>query len=377
MGTTVATTLHLGTRKGLFTFKKSGSNWRIDRVDFLGEPVTMLLEDPRDGALYACLTLGHFGTKLRRSDDGGQTWTELGVPVYDKDAVIAVPSMDPEQPPSTKPASLSEIWALESAGEDQPGCLWAGTIPGGLFRSSDRGATWTLDNALWNASERMEWFGGGKDDPGIHSVCVDPRDSQHVTLGVSCGGVWETRDGGTNWSIIGNGLRAEFMPPDMRDKLSIQDAHRVAYCESNPDVMWVQHHNGIFHSTDAANTFTEIDQAGPSTFGFAACAHPNDDQTAWFVPGVKDECRVPVDAKLVVTRTRDGGKTFETLRNGLPQQDCYDIVFRHALDVDSDGNQLAMGSSTGGLWISENGGDDWQGISNTLPQIYVARFSRR
>lgn len=373
----MSTTLHLGTRKGLFTIKRTPGGWAVDRVDLLGQPVTMLLEDHRDGSLYAGLTLGHFGAKLRRSDDGGSTWTELAVPVYREGDAIPVPSMDENAPPSTKPASLSEIWALEPGGDDSPNSLWAGTIPGGLFRSEDRGESWQLNEPLWNREERMDWFGGGKDDAGIHSVCIDPRDSRHVTIGVSCGGVWETVDRGDSWSLVGGGLRAEFMPPDQALKKSIQDAHRLAQCEANPSVMWVQHHNGIFHSVDGSKTYREIEQAGPSTFGFAVCAHPLDDQTAWFVPGVKDECRVPVDGKLVVTRTRDGGESFETLRNGLPQSHCYDIVFRHGLDVDATGDLLAMGSSTGGLWISENGGDDWQCVSNHLPQIYVARFSRR
>ena len=367
-------TLHLGTRKGLFTLKRSGNRWEIEQVDFLGHPVSMLFSDHRDGSLYACLNLGHFGAKLHRSDDG-KNWTELAVPIYPENAVTAVPSMDPSVAPTTKPASLSEIWAFESAGDDQPGSLWAGTIPGGLFRSDDRGESWHLNEPLWNRKERMDWFGGGKDDPGIHSVCVDPADSNHVTLGVSCGGVWSTTDSGQSWNLIGKGLRAEFMPPEMEFKQGIQDAHRLAQCTANPKVMWVQHHNGVFHSTDGAENFREIESAGPSVFGFAVCAHPTDDQTAWLVPAVKDECRVPVDGQLCVTRTRDGGKTWESLRSGLPQTHCYDIVFRHALDVDATGEILVLGSSTGGLWISEDAGDTWKTISNTLPQIYVARFS--
>lgn len=337
----------------------------------------MLLEDHRDQTLYACLTLGHFGSKLQRSEDGGKSWEEVAVPVYPEGAELAGPPTEEDGSPTRKPASLSEIWALEPAGDDQADSLWAGTIPGGLFRSDDRGKSWQLNESLWNRDERTDWFGGGKDEPGIHSVCVDPRDSQHVTVAVSCGGVWDSFDGGGSWNLIGKGLRAEFMPPDMQDKLSIQDAHRLAQCTANPDVMWVQHHNGVFHSTDGSKTYREIAEAGPSTFGFAVCAHPHDEKTAWFVPGVKDECRVPVDGKLVVTRTTDGGESFESLRNGLPQEQCYDIVFRHGLDVSEDGTQLVMGSSTGGLWVSENGGDLWQCVSNVLPQIYTARFSRR
>lgn len=373
----MASTLHLGTRKGLFTLKRNRAGWNIERIDFLGEPVTMLLEDHRDGALYACLTLGHFGVKLRRSDDRGTSWEELAVPVYPPGAMFAAFPEEGSSERATRPASLSEIWALETAGDDNDGSLWAGTLPGGLFRSDDRGESWQLNDALWQREERMDWFGGGKDEPGIHSICVDPRDCRHVTLGVSCGGIWQTRDAGQSWDLIGEGLRAEFMPPEMQGKRSIQDAHRLAQCEQAPEVMWVQHHNGIFHSTDGSQTYREIVQAGPSTFGFAVCADPCDPGTAWFVPGVRDECRVPVDGKLVVTRTRDGGQTFETLAGGLPQKDCYDIVFRHGLDVDRTGKQLAMGSSTGGLWVSEDAGDQWQTVSNTLPPIYTVRLSRR
>jgi hypothetical protein len=368
--------LYVGTRKGLFTFERTSERWEIARVDFLGEPATMFLQDPRDGKLYVALTLGHFGVKLHRSSDLGASWTECGVPVFPQGAEFGTGPFVPEGASKTKPASLSEIWSLETGGPEEPDLLWAGTIPGGLFRSHDFGASWQLVDSLWDREERMEWFGGGKDDPGIHSICVDPRDSRHVAVGISCGGVWVTRDGGTSWNCQGDGLRAEFMPPNLADNPNIQDAHRLAQSAADPDVMWIQHHNGIFHSVDGAESWTEIKTAEPSSFGFATCAHPHDAQTAWFVPGVKDECRVPVDAELVVTRTTDGGKSFEILREGLPQRHCYDIVFRHGLDVDATGARLVMGSSTGGLWISEDSGDSWATVSNLLPQIYCVRFER-
>jgi hypothetical protein len=45
------------------------------------------------------------------------------------------------------------------------------------------------------------------------------------------------------------------------------------------------------------------------------------------------------------------------LREGLPQEHVYDLTLRHALDVDGSGERLAFGSTTGSLWVSENGGD--------------------
>jgi hypothetical protein len=102
---------------------------------------------------------------------------------------------------------------------------------------------------------------------------------------------------------------------------------------------------------------------------------PHDPDTAWFVPAVKDERRIPVDGEVVVARTRDGGRSFEVLRQGLPQRHAYDLVWRHALAVDESGERLAFGSTTGGLWISENGGDSWTMAEARLPPVAVVRFA--
>jgi photosystem II stability/assembly factor-like uncharacterized protein len=80
---------------------------------------------------------------------------------------------------------------------------------------------------------------------------------------------------------------------------------------------------------------------------------------------------MPVDGKVVVTRTRDGGETFDVLRDGLRQEHAYDLVFRHALD---SGDRLAFGSTTGGLWLTEDQGDRWTCLSTHLPPIYCVRF---
>ena len=85
--------------------------------------------------------------------------------------------------------------------------------------------------------------------------------------------------------------------------------------------------------------------------------------------------RVPVDGALCVTRTRDGGHSFEVLREGLPQQHCYDLVYRHGLEVAADGQTLLMGSTTGNLWTSFDAGNHWQHVFGHLPPIAALRFA--
>jgi hypothetical protein len=369
--------LLVGTRKGLFVFETDHAGpggWRQTALHFIGEPVTSALGDGRDGTLYAALNLGHFGVKLHRLHAGESEWTACASPLYPEQPEATAASNGGNPPASEEPLwSLEQIWTLEPGGHDEPGALWAGTIPGGLFRSDDRGETWILNRPLWDSPDRREWNGGGYDHAGIHSVLVDPRDSRHVTIGISSGGVWQTTDGGATWRATTRGMDADYMPPERRDEPNAQDPHRVVQCAAAPDMLWTQHHCAIFRSTNGGEQWTRV-EAQPSNFGFAAAVHPADPDTAWFVPAVKDACRIPVDGRFVVTRTRDGGRSFESFSAGLPAAPAYDLVYRHGLVVDKTGQRLAMGSTTGGLWASADAGESWNLVNAHLPPIYHVSF---
>jgi photosystem II stability/assembly factor-like uncharacterized protein len=364
--------IYVGTRKGLFAVRRKAGAWQLDRASFLGVPVTAVLPDARDGSVWAAVGHGHFGSKLHRSRDGGASWQEVSPPKYPPKPEGLVDINPARNIPV--PWNVEYLWVLEAADPARPGSLLAGTIPGGLFRTDDGAASWSIVRPLWDMPERQQMFGGGYDFPGIHSICVDPRDARRMLVAFSCGGVWGTEDAGQRWQVRSQGMRAEYMPPEKAFDPIIQDPHRVVLCPAAPGVLWSQHHNGVFRSTDGAQSWTEITSAAPSKFGFAVAVHPRDPETAWFVPAVKDEMRVPVDGAFVVSRTRDGGKSFEVLRAGLPQRHAYDLVYRHGLDVDATGEQLVMGSTTGSLWTTANQGDEWSAVSNHLPPIYCVRF---
>jgi len=365
--------LLIGTRKGLFLYERNQGKWAVSQPAFLGAQVPMVLCDSRDQSLYAALYHGHFGSKLHRSRDGGKTWTEITVPAFPP---------KPDDAPEVKcpmrgiviPWNVELIWSLETGGADQPGLLWCGTIPGGLFHSMDHGESWELVRSLWNRPERAKWMGGGYDYPGIHSISIDPRESRRIILGVSCGGVWVSEDNGGTWQNRAQGMRAAYLPPDQGGDPDVQDPHRMVQCPGAPDHFWAQHHNGIFRSTDNLKSWHEIRPVEPSGFGFAVAVHPRDPSTAWFVPAVKDELRIPVDGRLVVNRTRDGGQTFTACSTGLPREQAYDLVYRHGLEVAPDGVQLAFGSTTGSLWFSPDQGDSWETLSSHLPPIFCVRW---
>jgi len=366
----------VGTRKGLFVVTRRSAadptSWKIECRGFLGDPVSAVLHDPRDGALYAALELGHFGVKLHRSEDEGRSWREIAHPRFEGEKRVTPETWG--EPLGYDGPTVDAIWAIEPASNDRPGSLWAGTVSGGLFSSEDRGETWSLNEPFWRAMEPAKREGPppyGK--PAVHTVLVDPRTSDRIVLGATCG-VWKSEDGGARWRIGGRGMHMEPLPPEIADEPDQQDPHRVVQCKASPDVLWVQHHCGVYRSTDWAESWHEVSAISPSKFGFGVVVHPDDPDRAWFVPGVKDECRVPVDGILVVARTRDGGESFEVLRQGLPREPAYDVVLRHALDIDASGDCLSFGSTTGNLWFSDDQGERWHQLSGHLPPIYCVRF---
>ena len=355
-------TLVLGTRKGLVTFIKGPNGWKYQGVSFLGIPVTLTFQDERTDTRWACLDHGHWGTKLHRSTDGGKNWDEIPAPKFPEGYEIK----------EGVPATVSYLWAMAHGGADNPGRLYLGSIPGGLFVSDNNGDSFNLVESLWNHPSRPDnWFGGGRDYAGICSLEVDPRDSEHIFAGISVGGIFESRDGGKSWEGRNKGLKACYLPdPDAEYG---HDPHMTVMCKGNPDALWQQNHCGIFRTTDGGKNWSDVSQiGGPAHFGFAIVTDDENAERAWVVPGISDEVRVAVDQSLCVCRTEDGGKTWTDFRKGLPQNSSFDIIYRHALA--RQGKTLAFGTTTGNVFVSEDDGESWECISHTLSMVYSAEF---
>ena len=351
--------LLISSRKGLITYSKSNGHWKYDSLHFKGIPVCLSFHDKARDVLWAFQDHGHWGIKIHKSGDFGATWQEVSAMKYPEGAEVK----------EGKPAALNYIW---SADIDVNGRMWIGTVPGGLFYTDD-GIEFQLNEALWDHPHRQKhWFGGGMDYPGIHSIICDPKDSDHMYVGISVGGVYETRDGGQTWDMRNKGLRADFMP-DPNGEFS-HDPHLLVTCPSNRNVMWQQNHCGIFKSIDGAASWEDVSQpGGPANFGFVIEVDESNPEGAWVVPGVSDEIRVAIDEALCVCRTEDGGKSWQAFRNGLPQQGSFDIVYRHAMARNN--GDMFFGTTTGNLFHSVDAGESWQSTSNYLPLINAVTFA--
>ena len=160
----------LGTRKGTVIVDREKGAWKSRAISHEGVPVCFATRDPRNGVIWASLDHGHWGPKLSRSNDGGRTWEDVTSIKYPKGAryitkYLPTPDFDPSAPaaePEYTAATVFKIWIIAFGLADQPGRLYAGTIPGGLFVSDDGGDNWELNKPLWNHETRGgDLFNGG------------------------------------------------------------------------------------------------------------------------------------------------------------------------------------------------------------------------
>ena len=348
------TTLYVGSDKGLFIARQDDAtgSWRLAGPHLAGQEVLKVVATPgRPLELHAAVRHSVWGAHLFRSVDGGATWTSL-------DAV-------PHHPAGRQRDALTAIWSL--AWTPDGGRLYAGIDPAGLFVSDDRGASWRGVESLNEHPTRGAWE-PSRGIFAVHSICIDGSEPRNLVVAVSAGGAYRSEDGGSSWSPANAGVRAENLPE--RHPVAGHNVHRVVMHPRDGRRLYRQCYYGTYRSDDGARTWIEITEGLPSDFGYALACDPHDPDTVYQVPEQSADLRITVDARLRVYRSRDGGGTWASVSDGLPQEHAYVTVLRDAMDTDDrQPCGVYLGTSTGHLFASRDGGARWQLVAAFLPRI--------
>ena len=259
--------LLVSTRKGLFTINRGRGDWSVEKVDFLADNVSLALRDARSG--FTCRAEPRSFRRQAASRRRPRLARNRGAAYPAKPEGL----VDKDGWGKDIPYTLLNIFSLESGGWTNLACCGAARFRANVPLGRQRSELGTL-RPLWDDPKRQQWMGGGTEWPAIYSICVDPRDSRIVRIGISCGGVWETRDGGATWACRADGMFAAFMPPDQGRDPNIQDPHRLVQSPSAPDRLWVQHQTASSAATTDREAGNEVRDVAPSSFGFAVAVHP-------------------------------------------------------------------------------------------------------
>jgi photosystem II stability/assembly factor-like uncharacterized protein len=361
----------IATRKGAWIMESDASRkkWSLKGPHFLGNTIHHIVLDPRDKkTLLAAVKAGHLGPTIYRSTNLGKTWVEASKP----------PAF-PKVPEGQKGRTVDHTFWLTPGHASQPGVWWAATSPHGLFRSADAGATWEPMPGLNDDPQYRQWMGGEQDGtpdgPKLHSVIVDPRDANHMYLGMSSGGVHESLDAGKSWKPLVKGMQV--VDGFNVDDISTHDPHCVRMSPANPDRLYQQNHCGIYRIDRPSTEWVRVGAAMPKKvgdIGFPMTVHPADANVAWVFPmdGQTVWPRTSPDGKPAVYGTANGGKSWTRMDTGFPQEQAWWTVMRQAMTADNHKSVgLYLGNTAGEVWASRDGGAKWSCIARHLPEIFA------
>jgi hypothetical protein len=341
-------TLLVGTKKGLYILRGDAGrgSWACEGPEFAPAEIHHAAYDPRDGSMFAAVNQTWGGSRIEVSRDMGKTWKTTKNPAF----------------PEGTDRTFSKTWHIEPGHEKTPNVVWAGTEPAALFKSEDRGETWSIVKSLDDQPSRAKWvpgFGG----MGLHSIAIDAKDPKKMMVGISVGGVYRSEDSGTTWVQDNKVDGAPSERPDVFYCIHKLLAHPV---ESG--VRFMRVHEEVYWRDPGETTWRFSTPGLPSNFGFAAAIHPRDTSTAYCIPldGMK---RTASPFGIGVYRTTDKGKTWDRLDKGLPEGAPMESVREGMHNDRLDPMGLYFGTANGDVWASKNEGESWSRIAQYLPYV--------
>ena len=376
----------VGTRKGAFVLTSDGKRgkWEVSGPHFAGWELYHLKGSPADpNRIYASQTSGWFGQIIQRSDDGGKTWHQPGTPPgepttapdgmpkgesnkFAYDAAAAPLTTHQWYDGTQHPWEFKRVWHLEPSLTD-PDTVYAGVEDAAIFRSIDGGQNWKELPGLRGHGTGPKWQPGAG-GMCLHTLILDPSNSQRMYIAISAAGAFRTDDGGATWKPINRGLRSQYIPD--QDAEVGHCVHHIAMHPSRPGVLFMQKHWDVMRSDDAGEQWKEVSGNLPTDFGFVIDVHAHEPETIYVVPITSDGLHFVHEGKLRVFRSRTGGNEWEALTRGLPQKDCYVNVLRDAMAVDSlDKCGIYFGTTGGQVYASADAGDCWNPIVRDLPAV--------
>lgn len=345
-GTTVtadanpATMLLVATVEGLHTFERAavGEPWSLTHRALTDCHVSSLAWEPRTGLLLAG---AHGDGGLWASRDRGHSWSECGDGIASR-----------------------HIYTLALQYRGDKTVLFAGTEPPALSRSDDLGATWRDLPSLCDVPGTDLWtFPPPPHIAHVKNISFHPAQPETLYVCIEQGALLKSTDDGETWL-------EQAAYESSADKFR-HDNHRLLIKASDPRQLFMCGGEGLYRSADAGRTWTHLtDRSHRVGYPDAMFIDPRDDNVLymagprvapmhWGETGVADP---------TVMRSRDGGESWDEIRDGLPDPIVGNIEAM-GMHVAGDQVMLIAGTATGEVFACDEAGGRWELVAKDLPPI--------
>jgi photosystem II stability/assembly factor-like uncharacterized protein len=330
----------VGTREGVVTIERetSGSEWRVKHRALTDKHISAIIKEPESGLTFA----GAFHGSVDVSADDGKTWEPRGNGLTETD-----------------------VYSLATRRVNGHVRLFAGTEPAHLFASDDLGLHWSEVPSLRSVPSVPKWSFPAPPHIGhVKHINFDPDNPTTIYASVEVGGLLKSTDAGEHWE--------EF--PSL-----YEDVHRLMIHPSNPRFLYAVTGRGLYVSPDAGANWEQWtkreDEIGGYPDGFVF--RPSDPKLIFMTaahdaPGT---WRTTHFAGARISRSTDGGRSWEILRNGLPDR-LQASIEAFCLEEAGHASSIFAATTSGEIFCSEDLGEHWNKIISGLPPISKAGHYR-
>ena len=330
----------VGTREGVITIARENlkAPWSVAHRALPDKHISAMMFEPESGLIFA----GAFHGSVHASADGGKSWQPRG-----------------------NSMTQNNVYSLAAKRVDGHVRLFAGTEPAHLFVSDDLGMNWREVPSLRTVPSVPKWnFPAPPHIGHVKHINFEPDNPTTLYVSIEVGGLLKSTDSGSNWQ--------EF--PSL-----YEDVHRLMIHPSNRKFLYAVTGRGLYVSPDAGATWEQWtrreDEIGGYPDGFVF--RPSDPKTilmtaAHDAPGT---WRTTHFAGARISRSKDGGRSWQILRNGLPDRLQASI---EAFCLEEAGNYCTIFAATtsGDVYCSDDLGEHWNVIVSGLPPISKAGHYR-
>lgn len=336
--------LLVGTVGGVYKVRREGSKkWKVAGKALEALHIHALVMEPSSGLTFAGARKG----SIYASNDFGATWTrrENGL-------------------------TENNVYSLNFARVGGKVNLYAGTEPAHLFESEDLGESWHDVPSIRSVASFPRWtFPAPPHKAHVKYIEFDPHDSKTIYTCIEVGGLLRSRDGGRSWEELHGFMENIDFP--LPEGAVPDDVHRLLIRPSDPKSLYISGGIGICHSDDGGKSWehlttpqTRIGYPDPFVF------HPRRNELMFMAgaivnPRTWGQTRV-ADSR--IARSRDGGRSWETLQGGLPEKIRGNFEAM-AIEVWNGSCALFAGTTDGEIFYSDDEGDQWTKIVEGLPPI--------
>jgi photosystem II stability/assembly factor-like uncharacterized protein len=328
----------VGTREGIAIIAREGSAWQVAHRALTDKHISAIIMEPESGLTIA----GAFHGSVHVSADGGRTWEPRG-----------------------NGLTQTNVYSLASARVDGHARLYAGTEPAHLFVSDDLGLHWSEVPSLRSVPSVPKWSFPAPPHIGhVKHINFDPGNPTTMYASIEVGGLLKSTDAGQSWQ--------EF--PEL-----YEDVHRLMIHPSDPGFLYAVTGRGLYVSPEGGTTWEQWtgreDEIGGYPDGFVFC--PSDPQVIFMAaahdaPGT---WRTTHFAGARISRSRDGGRSWEILHNGLPDR-LQASIEAFCLEESGNSSSIFAATTSGEVFCSEDLGESWEKIISGLAPISKAGHYR-